>query len=121
MMKHRYWWMKGLGVLAVIVVAGTVFGWLVTALWNWLMPALFGLGTITFWQALGLFLLGRILFGGFRGFGGRHRRHHRMHERWEQMTHEQRESFSRGLKQGCRWNRRKSATDDATPPRSEPA
>jgi len=39
----------------------------VMALWNWLMPALFGLKTIRFLQALGLLVFSRILFGGFRG------------------------------------------------------
>jgi hypothetical protein len=98
--------LKGLGVLAVLVVAGTCLGWIVTALWNWLMPTLFGLGVITFWQALGLFVLGRILIGGVRGFGGHRgfRHHRRMHERWEQMSPEERESFSRGLKRHCSWN-----------------
>lgn len=111
--RHRRWWKKGLGIVAFVIIASAVFGWAVTGLWNWLMPPLFGLGTITFWQALGLFLLGRILFGGFRGFGRGHHRHRRMHERWEQMTPEQRESFSRGLKQGCPWGRRSTQQDDA--------
>lgn len=112
--RRRHWWKRGLGILAFVILAAAVFGWAVSELWNWLMPALFGLGTITFWQALGLFLLGRILFGGFRGFGHRgHHRHRRMHERWEQMTPEQRESFSRGLKQGCPWGKRSAEANDA--------
>jgi hypothetical protein len=44
-------------------------GWVVMSLWNWLVPPLLGLPTITFWRALGLLALCRILFGGF-GFGG---------------------------------------------------
>jgi len=114
---RRYWWLKGLGVLAVMVVAGTALGWVVATLWNWLMPALFGLGVITFWQALGLFLLGRILIGGMRGFGG-HRGHRgyghrrRMHERWERMTAEERESFSRGLKRHCPWGTDRTEAED---------
>jgi hypothetical protein len=35
-------------------------------LWNWLMPTLFGLTTITFWQAAGIVLLARLIFGGFK-------------------------------------------------------
>lgn len=31
-------------------------------LWNWLMPALFGLKTVTFLQAIGLIFLTSILF-----------------------------------------------------------
>lgn len=39
-------------------------------LWNWLMPELFALPTIGFWQALGIFVLAKILFG-FGGGGGK--------------------------------------------------
>jgi hypothetical protein len=75
-------------------------------LWNWLLPGLFGLATITFWQGLGLFVLGKLLFGGFRGFGHqRHRRDRHWHKRWQRMTPEQREQFSRGMRRGCRWSR----------------
>ena len=43
-----------------------LFGYVIMLLWNWLMPDLFGLATITFWQALGIGLLSKLLFG----FGG---------------------------------------------------
>ncbi len=84
------------------VVALTVFGVVTTGLWNWLVPALFGGPVIGFWQALGLLLLSRILFGGFRGGPGHHpawRR--RMLERWEQMTPEEREKLRAGLRERC--------------------
>lgn len=41
--------------------------WILMSLWNWLMPIIFDLTTITFWQALGLLVLSKILFGGFSG------------------------------------------------------
>lgn len=44
---------------------GGIFGMAVKLLWNWLMPAIFGLPAITFWQAFGLLALCKILFGGF--------------------------------------------------------
>ena len=47
---------------ALFVVLG---GECVRLLWNWLLPAIFGFPRITFWQALGLLALSRILFGGF--------------------------------------------------------
>ncbi|HEY5809321.1 MAG TPA: hypothetical protein VIT67_15205 [Povalibacter sp.] len=106
MSMHRWWVKKVVGCVALIVIGGAALGWLVTSLWNWLLPPLFGLGAITFWQGLGLFLLGRLLFGGFRIFGGHHGHHrHHMHERWKHMTPEERESFSRGLKR-CGWGYR---------------
>jgi hypothetical protein len=90
-----------LRVLAIVIVAFAVFGFVVSHLWNYLMPALFGLHTITFWQAVGLIILGRLLFGGFRpGFGGAPWRRHMM-ARWEQMTPEEREKFREGLRTRC--------------------
>ena len=74
------------------------FGWAVMSLWNWLMPGLFGLHEISYWQAWGVLVLCKILFGGIRGGGGRGGRwRHRMMERVEQMTPEEREKFRQGM------------------------
>ncbi len=56
---------------AIVGIALFIFlgGWIVMSLWNYLLPALFGWRMITFWQALGLLILCRILFGGFGGHG----------------------------------------------------
>jgi hypothetical protein len=84
--------------LPLVVLFVALFGFLVMALWNWLMPALFGLKTIGYWQGLGLFILSKILFGGFRGSTGRGGYwRHRMRERWERMTPEEREKFRQGF------------------------
>jgi hypothetical protein len=67
----------GLVVLGVIGAAlfALVFGWLVMILWNWLMPVIFHLGVITYWQAFGIVILGKLIFGGIGGsrHGGRGR------------------------------------------------
>ena len=55
------------------VLFAFVFGLVVKILWNWLMPAIFGLGEITFWQAFGIVLLAKLLFGA--GHGHSHRNH----------------------------------------------
>lgn len=89
-------------IVMLIVIAG--FGHAVMALWNWLMPALFGLPTLRFWQAVGLLGLSWLLFGGWRGFGHVRPSGHRMRARWEHMTPEQRESFRMGMETRCgRW------------------
>ena len=96
-MKAR-WVKKGVKIAVMGVVAVTVFGFVVMGLWNWLAPAVFGLHSITFWQALGLLILSRILFGGFRGgpgHGGDWR--HRMKDRWQKMTPEERDQFCHGV------------------------
>src|SRR5438876_6465843 len=85
--------------IAGMVIFALIGGELVMHLWNWLAPELFGLRQITFWQALGLLALCRILFGGF-GLGGgssRSSSRRRMRERWEGMTPEERERFRQGL------------------------
>jgi hypothetical protein len=102
-----------LGIALFIFIGGTI----VMTLWNWLVPPLFSLPAINFWQALGILLLCRILFGGFgmRGGGqssGSRRRlsdriadrvAERVSERLENMTPEERERFRQRARErwGC--------------------
>ncbi|WP_321887303.1 hypothetical protein [Paraburkholderia bannensis] len=87
----------GKALLAIVAIG--VLGWVVMMLWNWVIPALFvGARAIDFGHALGLLVLSRILFGGFRGHGGgRYRRHWR---KWEAMTPEEREQFQAAWRAG---------------------
>ena len=101
-MNHRHP-RKFLGFILLGAVGIAALGLLVMSLWNALLPALFGLKVIHFWQALGLLALSRILFGGFhhrhgRGFGPglRHRQH--IIQRWESMSPEERETFKAGMR-----------------------
>jgi len=94
-MRRKLVWIAPLAILAII---GFIFlgGWAVQHLWNWLLPPLFGWRLITWWQAIGLLALCRILFGnwGGRGSGGsRSHMRRRMEERWERMTPEEREKY----------------------------
>jgi len=104
-MKPR-WMVIVLKVVLFLIIAIAGFGAAVYNLWNWLMPALFGLPAISFGQAIGLLALSWLLFGGWRGFGGpRHyagrRWRGRMMARWEQMTPEEREKFRERVRRGC--------------------
>ncbi len=96
---------RRMGIAVKVIVFGGIFVgfcFAVRSLWNWLMPGIFGLPLIGFWQALGLLVLSRIFFGGFRGFPGRRRRWgHHMRRRWEQMTPEEREKFQQRMEWGC--------------------
>ena len=47
-----------LGMIAIVMV---LLGYPVMLLWNWLVPEIFGLSEITFWQAIGLNILSTIL------------------------------------------------------------
>jgi len=62
----------GMVVMGLVGAAlfALVFGWLVMILWNWLMPGIFHLGTIVYWQAFGIVILAKLIFGA--GTGGRH-------------------------------------------------
>lgn len=53
-----------------IIGMAILFGFVIMWLWNWLMPMIFGLSTLTFWQAVGVFILAKILLGGCGGLGG---------------------------------------------------
>lgn len=88
----------------VAVLGALVVGFAAMYLWNWLMPAIFGLKTISYWQAFGLLLLSWLLFGRFRGGHHWHGRRwrQRMFERWERMTPEERERFREKMR--SRWS-----------------
>jgi|ERR1700691_2489466 hypothetical protein len=102
---RRLWILRALRVIAFGALALAVFGFVVMALWNAVLPAVTGLHPITFIQALGLLVLSRILFGGLRGWGrrGGHWRA-RMQARWQQMSPEERERFREmlGSRRSCR-------------------
>jgi len=76
-----------LGVAGAFLL-GLLFGNIIMWLWNWLMPSLFGLRTIGFWEGLGLFLLAKILFGfggsSHSGDGDKKQHHKRKHHRGEE-------------------------------------
>lgn len=111
-----------IGKIVGSVVFAAVFiglaGYVVMRLWNATLPLIIqGISAITFWQALALLLLSRLLFGGFRGpwnkpgFGGFNRDQwkSRMAERWQQLTPEQRERMRQ------RWGRRCGSDYEARP------
>jgi len=102
---RRNWPAIAAAFLVFTTVAIIFFGEVVLHLWNWLMPSLFGLRQITFWEALGLMALSWILFGGRRGFHFRPRARgnwrERMRERWQAMTPEQRQKLSEAIRRRC--------------------
>jgi Ca2+/H+ antiporter, TMEM165/GDT1 family len=104
-MRRKKWIIVAapLGIALFVFIGGEV----VMHLWNWLLPMLFGWRMITFWQAVGLLALCRILFGhhGWRGGGGRdyarRRIMERVNERWQQMTPEERERYRQSWRGRC--------------------
>ncbi|MDR1879441.1 MAG: hypothetical protein LBQ78_00725 [Tannerellaceae bacterium] len=83
-MKHVF--------LALAALVG--FSAIVMVLWNLLVPDIFGLATVSFWQALGLLVLARLFFGRIGGkMMGMHGHHNPIHEKWMKMTPEERKEF----------------------------
>lgn len=98
-------------VLLALGVAATMW------LWNALIPGITGWTTVNYWQALGLLVLLRLLFGhvGPLGHFGRpclsRREHRHLHEMMRGMSHsEKREFIRRRMRDLCE---REQSADDA--------
>lgn len=97
--------------LVTFVVAMLVFGGLVMLLWNWLSPSIFNGPTITYWEALGLLALGRILTGRLPC------QHHasdsgyreRWQKKWSSMTEEQKAALRQKYRNRCHSFREKDS------------
>lgn len=106
-------------LIPVFIILGTAafafFGWAVMALWNAALVPATGAAVISFWQAIGLLILSRILVGGFGGRKHGHR-HHPMKEKWASMNPEEREQF----KQQCRnwWAQKQEGSVISSPTQS---
>jgi hypothetical protein len=105
-------------ILVFGIVAITVFSTVVMGLWNAILPAVLGVKTITFIQALGILLLSKILFGGFGprggcGWHGGRAWKMRMKEKFKNMTPEEREKIKAAWKDRC-GNRWKMDEEDDT-------
>jgi len=85
------------------VVAVFVFGNIVMWLWNYALAPAINIRTVTFWQALGILILSKILFSSFGG-GRRPRRNwrERMRDKWSNMSPEEREKFKGQYENWCR-------------------
>ena len=101
--------MKKAKYVAGAIFFGTAFLILATIitmwLWNWLMPSIFSLGTITFWQAGGILILSKILFSGGchsrNWYSSRKKKywHSRMEEKWNKIPDEKKERIIQKLKE----------------------
>lgn len=91
---------KGAGMIILAAAGVAVIGYIVMLLWNAILPDLLKVGQLGFWQALGLLVLCKLLFGGFKMNGGyQNRRGKHLKERFEGMSAEEREEFKMRLKE----------------------
>ena len=89
--KHKW-------VFAPLILAAiAAFSFITMFLWNGVMPDIFHLPVITFWQALSLLILSRLFFGGF----GQHNSHKAsdLRHKVAMMSPEEREKFFKHLRE----------------------
>ncbi|HVX50668.1 MAG TPA: hypothetical protein VHB48_10950 [Chitinophagaceae bacterium] len=107
-MKKKFRAVKAVGILLIVSAVFTLLSFIVMLLWNNVLAAVVHVGVVTFWQAAGLLLLSKILFG----FGGKpFRKHHnpaehawrkQMISKWQNMSPEERKNFKEEFRQRCR-------------------
>jgi hypothetical protein len=90
---------KGILLGACAVAGAFLFALLFQYLWNWLMPAIFGLTVITYWQAVGLLVLSKIIFGGMK-FKSRNKNCYPSHHN---LSDEEKEKLKEHFKNKCGW------------------
>lgn len=106
MRPKRFWFFPFFGFGALFLG-----GWAVMLLWNAILPDVTGVKMLSYWQAIGLLILSRILFGGWRGGGkqgsyNKHRpdfgKHKEWREKWMNMSVEERMKFKQEWRERCR-------------------
>jgi hypothetical protein len=108
-MKQKFY--KGRFIFIPFGVAAflSLISYVVMLLWNNLLPGILHVGIITFWQAMGIFILCKILFGFGKGgprMGGAPWMRKRWEDKFKNMSPEERELFKEKMKQRCggsRW------------------
>ena len=101
-----FWIGKVIKIIFFVALLVTVMSVAVMMLWNWLMPTLLNASEITFWQALGILALAKLLFGvGRHGWGTHHQGHtywkSKMENRLKGMSPEERDRFRENWKKRC--------------------
>ncbi|MEZ4794370.1 MAG: hypothetical protein R2773_02665 [Flavobacteriaceae bacterium] len=88
--------------IVLLFIISAIVMWL----WNAILPEVLGATTLTYWQAMGLLVLSKILFGGFPSCGRKGRRHlgkkQEFLQRIKAMSPEERERFKELWKQKYR-------------------
>lgn len=108
MNTKRGWWIGKMVIFGFLMVI--LFGVVTQFLWNFVMPDIFGLPVINFWQGLALFLLAKLIFG-FGGGGGKkwggngsHQWKRQWAEKYSKLSPEDREKFKEKFKEKwCSW------------------
>ncbi len=116
-MKRSFWIRKVAGFVLMGAAAILFFTFIVMTLWNNILSQVLDVRTINFGQALGILILSKILFGGFRGGGWRGGGRYwnsEMRKKWQSMSPEEKEKFKQDWRNRCNRNYNSSYTDNTT-------
>lgn len=118
-MKTMYYHRKKFFFAQLAILGLALFSWITMLLWNVLMPAIFNFSVITFWQALGLLVLARLLFGGWhrpwKSHWSQPPMNHELRNKIKDMSPEERKEFFRKMHYNRTMWRREYCRDDERP------
>jgi hypothetical protein len=117
MTNGKFWAKKIMLFIACGVALAGILGWIVMLLWNTVLTKAVTVNPINFWQALGLFALSKILFGGFQKKWTSHNKWTpEMKEKWNSMSPEEKEKFKQEWRNKCKtWGRGSQQSTNTTP------
>jgi Ca2+/H+ antiporter, TMEM165/GDT1 family len=114
-MHKRFWIKKIIGFTMIAVACLALLAWVVMLLWNGVLVEVVQVSTVNYWQALGLLVLSKILFGGFRGKGGDYKKRwkEKMEQKLSGMSEEEREKIKEEWKHRCNMWKKAGVSSDA--------
>lgn len=105
-MNMKFWIKKIIGFVICFLLIALLLSWIVMSLWNCVLVAVLGVSVISFWQAAGILLLSKILFGGFHKSAGRSEWKKKWQEKMQHMSPEEREKIKQEWRNRCNmWGR----------------
>lgn len=114
MMHKKFWIKKIIGFALMAIGCFALLAWVVMLLWNGVLTEVVPVSSVTYWQALGLLILSKILFGGFRGKGGDYKKRwkEKMEHKLAGMSDEERDRIKEEWRQRCNmWRKNNVHTD----------
>lgn len=87
-------------LLLILLLVGALAG-VVMGLWNAILPEVLGVKPVTYWQALGILILSRLLFGGFRINNGRRSSWTKRRGRWSRLSEEEKTRMKEAWRKRC--------------------
>ena len=104
-MNKKFWIKKIIGFSLLAILFAVLLNLVVLNIWNQVLTVVLHVPVINFWQSLGILVLSKILFGGFRGSWGKHsssKWKKELEEKWHTLSQEEREKIKEEWRSRCR-------------------